>query len=245
MRFTPNLNFQSCITCNIQNAFDPDNNYSKVKGIQIKQVRLQDIVEVLYPLMDPKNDLTNPIVRTTFDALGETQRQQIGKHMLITRYCIHRILTGLQLYQQRHWKYRISNDYFGQEIEGIYLKPDSSNRLDYHLSILQRLSDSASKIEHIFKLQFGHMIDAVKNQNWEIGSATVKDLQFSNIDRLNQCRRLKREGKLDYLDGYRLPRAICIKDGPKLKVIDGYHRVCDAEEDQFLVIYCPQKIGGT
>jgi len=243
MRFTCNLNFQSCITCNVKNDFDQDNNYSKVKGIQITQVRLQDLVEMIYPRVDPTNDLTDPVVRATFEVLADTVKQQIGLNMLITRYCIHRLLTCMELYRATHWRYRISNDYFGQEIEGIYLEPEASSKLDAHLAALQALSDNTSRIEYVFKVQFGHLIDAVRNQQWSITSVSVNNLQFSNIDRLNTCRKLRKDGKLSYLDGYRLPRAICIKDtdSGKFKVIDGYHRVCAAEEQEFLIIYCQKK----
>lgn len=239
MRISRNLNCQSCITYNIRNEYDQESNYSKVKGIHITQIRLQDLVEIIYPLVDPKNDLTNPVIRTGFAGLNETQRRQLGKNMLIMRYCIHRILTHLELYRTLHWKYRIGNDYFGQEIEGIYLKPEISNKLDYYLAILMRLTDNHSRIEQILQMQFGHLIESVQNKDWNIISVNVNQLQFSNIERLTKCRKMTKEGQLDYLDGYRLPRAIALKDPvtQKYRVVDGYHRICAAEHEQFLIIY--------
>ena len=163
--------------------------------------------------------------------------------MLITRYCIHRVLTHFKVYSSENWSYSIGEDYYGQEIQGLSLKPNIANQINQTLEEL-KIKNINERIELILQLEYGRLIPSVINKNWQITQVNPKMLYYSNSEHLEQCRQdLNKPEFADYkkiLLEYPYPRGLTIlnKDGQH-KVIDGYHRLVATHENNHpLVIYC-------
>lgn len=212
---------------------------SVVTAVTISHIRINDIVEHLYEVLDPKNNLRDPTVRIAFDALPEDSKKFLATSMFIYRYCIHRVLTLFKLYDTAHWQYHLADDYYSQDLLSITLKGDVAARVD---SVLRHLSASPDnkKIEYVLKLEFNRVLPELLNKSWFIDTVAVDKLYFSNAKLYEKCL----EENLDYLREYKLPRGLCVREprGDKeFRVVDGYHRLAETQRSgktYCLVIYC-------
>lgn len=213
----------------------------KVTGITIKNIDLSLIVEELYPLVDPKNNLCDPMIHQHFKMLSQEQKLLLASQMLITRYCLHRILIHLKVYLSNSWTYKIGADYYGEEVQMISLNPNIARQVDILIESL-RLKNITEKLEKILTLEYGHLIPSVRKKKWYVKQVNFDELYFSNEEHLEECK-LDLEKQPDYkksLETYPYPRAITIlnQDG-KYKVIDGYHRLMGCQEyENPIIIYC-------
>ena len=212
---------------------------NKVINILINYVNLSDIVEEIYPKIDPNNNLKNPIIHQQFNILSKKQKLMISTQMLITRYCIYRILTHFKLFTSDIWTFKTSFDYYGEEVQSIFLKPMIVHQVDQHLDNVRRIS-IAERLESILKLEYGHLIPSVIGREWFIKKISPNDLIFSNTEHFNQCK-IDNDENPNYkksLESFPYPRGICCQNpNGTYKVIDGYHRLVSIE-DELLIIYC-------
>ena len=141
-----------------------DNDMSNIKEVNIKNVRINDILEVLYSKIDPRNNLRDPVINMTFKALPQERKKAIGTSMLIFRYCIHRVLTHFKVYLNSNWNKFTVDDYYSQEVSAIHLKPELSKTINDHLDKLSSLTDD-KKIEHVLMLEHGRLISVATNKH--------------------------------------------------------------------------------
>lgn len=218
---------------------DDSEKMSKVSAVNIKHIRINDLVEYIYKWLDPRNNLRDPTVKIAFDALPEENRKFLATSMLIYRYCIHRIVTLFEVYDIANWQYHLTDDYYSQEVSSITMKPELARKVDSALRYLITLSDT-KKIEYILKLEFNRVLPEVQNKTWSIESVHIDELYFSNRALFDKC--VKEDSS--YLENYKLPRGLCIKEKhgeSEYRVIDGYHRLADitkTENKRCLIIYC-------
>lgn len=216
-----------------------------VKHVKIKEIRLHDIVEYVYEKLDPRNNLRESTVRLAFEAMPDETKQVLATSMLIYRYCIHRILTHFKVYRDDNWQYYLTDDYYSQEVHSIKLKPSLAEEVDRCLRKMITLRDN-KKIEFVLELEFRRVLPEVRDREWKICKVKCEQLKFTNETLLNKCRK----EELGYLQSYKLPRALCIREqmlpggtmtSVTFRVIDGYHRLADVlerAEAGCLVIYC-------
>lgn len=211
-----------------------------VTEVKITSIRLDDIVEYVYERLDPKNNLREPPVRTAFDALPEERKKALATSMFIYRYCIHRILTHFKVYKNDNWLYHLSDDYYAQDVSSITLKPSIATEVDRCLKHMVPLRDK-HKIEFVLELEFKRVLPDLRGKEWSITNVPYDDLLFTNKTLYEKCL----ESDTEYLQKYRLPRGLCIRNSDgKFRVIDGYHRLSAAikdeknEKESCLVIYC-------
>ena len=74
-----------------------DGDSHEIKGIKIHYVDLPELVEKIYSYFDPKNNLNDLHIHQQFNILSESQKKILATQMLITRFCLHRILTHFRL----------------------------------------------------------------------------------------------------------------------------------------------------
>lgn len=238
MSITHNQNFKDDIDFEViyESASETtETKMLKVKEVKLNKIKIVNLVEFIYEKLDSSNNLRNPIVRLSFDSLAPDKQKKFATVMFIYRYCIHRIMTHFKAYDRNMWQYFIEDDYHSQEVSEIKLKSEVALEIDTHLRYLINIPIKR-KIEYVLTLEYGKLLPSVTNKNWLIGPVSKDDLHFSNQTHYERCS----ESDLSYLNGYNLPRGLCIKQSNgKYKVIDGYHRLCAAEKlgDNFLVIY--------
>ncbi len=212
-----------------------------IKAIKITQVNLCDITEELYPLVEPKNNLKDPIIQQQFNILGEEQKLILAMQMLITRYCIHRILCHHKIWQQEVWMYKTSRDYYGAEVQNICLKPNPAREIERMLEDLKPKSP-AEKIEQVLLLEYGYLIPSVVGKKWAVKRIDPKTLEYSNTEHHMRCQHEVKENPSyrQSLQDFSYPRAITLFNPTtnNYKVIDGYHRlVATPTEENPLIIY--------
>jgi hypothetical protein len=213
-----------------------DGKLLKVVSVDIKNIKLDDISEYIYEHIDPQNNLKNPTVRLIFDGLKDDIKREYANNMLITRYCIHRILTKYKIWEKKNWQYNLMDDYWSQDVSTVKLKKNVADSLSKALFSLNKLSLN-KKIEYLLKIEYGKLLPGVLDKIWRVTQVPVSQLYYSNPQLHEQC---VKKGPLEFLDKYKLPRGLCIVEQPdKYKVIDGYARLSDTEargNDNCLII---------
>jgi len=215
----------------------------KISSVLIKHVNLPEIVEYLYESVDPKNNLKDTLIHQHFNMLGQEQKLLLASQMLITRYCIHRVLTHFKVYNSNAWTYKTGADYYGEEIQMIGITSNLAKQIENVLETLKNKNIS-EKIELILQLEYGHLIPSVIKRKWFVQQVSIDDMYFSNEEHYQKCKDdldlADQESYRQSLAEYPYPRAISIlnPDG-KYKVIDGYHRLVSSQNNQDpLIIYC-------
>ena len=203
-----------------------------VSLVRINTIRLNDIVEYLYERLDPRNNLRDPTVKVAFDALPKDTKISLATSMFIYRYCIHRILTLHKVYIPDYWQYHLTDDYYAQDITAITLKDELATEIDRKLRHMVSLRDN-KKLEYVLEMEFNRVLPEIQGKEWHIATVPLSSMRFTNEKLFNKCL----EEDLSYLQSYKLPRALCIKDdtmNPQTdkcyRVIDGYHRLAEVQK---------------
>jgi hypothetical protein len=119
--------------------------------------------------------------------------------------------------------------YYGEEVYGVYFE-DEEKIFNAYYEILA-LSTDLEKIQYCLKLEYGYLIDCVE-------SATYAEIieTFPNNIYLPQTEYFKKVDR-KVIEEYKnrdLPIAVCVWDGNKHRLIDGYHRFV-ANKDREMV----------
>lgn len=141
------------------------------------------------------------------------------------KYCIDRVLTILHAWDKQMWTPDICSGYYGEELNHILFDGLTALKADQHLDALRTLTFS-QKIEYLLNLEYGFLLDEIKNKNW--GIIEVKKEQI-HLGQKDYSRKLDSEVVATY-ENYILPKAIAVIRGsqnglPQYHVIDGYHRI--------------------
>lgn len=231
------------LDCSAFIKYETKKENGKISDLQITDVDLPALVEQLYEKVDPRNNLNDTRIHFQFSILGQEQKLLLASQMLITRYCLHRVLTHYKVYESDNWSYQIGEDYYGEEIQGVSLKPEIASKIEHFLEDL-RTKNVTEKIEMVLKLEYGRLIPSVVNKKWYVCQVQPHELYYSNQEHYLQCQSdLKTDEFEQYreiLRSYPYPRALTILNpNGQYKVIDGYHRLVGCPTDQNpLVIYC-------
>lgn len=142
-----------------------------------------------------------------------------NKKDTILRYCVDRILRLHQIYDNNNFDTSVRDDYYGQEVGTIYLKQNCCNIINTSLSQLKSLPD-IDKIKFVLELEYGYLLDKIKTSTLlVIVEVTGSDIIHSNGEYI---KKIKQD---DVYKDYNLPMAVCVSEGKKYKIIDGYHRI--------------------
>ena len=160
----------------------------------------------------------------------------IGKSSeVIDCYCLDRVLRCLGLQDSNNWEVITGGGYYGEEIHGCLPNQKILDQLKKDLEAIIKLSD-IDKIKFILQAEYGFILPELKDMNdAQVTTISFQDIKLPNLD---YSRKINRLYVTQYND-YKLPRAICVKDGDKYRLIDGYHRVLAAENkklDKFQII---------
>ena len=140
-------------------------------------------------------------------------------HSDINEYCFDRICSAFKIYDKDYYEVESCGGYYGEEIEGVYFY-NESKIVDSYLQVLA-LETDVEKIKFILELEYGYLLDKVKNCT----HAYISTVYTRAIDLPQQeyFVRLDKEVIEDYKNR-KLPVAVCLECGGRYKLIDGYHR---------------------
>lgn len=145
-------------------------------------------------------------------------------------YTIDRITRLKGIHDPESYRIEIEPGYYGEEIEGIYLKDDIVEEIEIAIWDALSIDCMEDRIEHLLMLEYGRIHPDLTDCVYERIKADPKDLIFASVSHLRIVKKKYTSGELDH---YRKKphdknkptfRGIVVQAGDKLKVIDGYHR---------------------
>ena len=137
----------------------------------------------------------------------------------IDEYCFDRICYAFKIYDKDYYEVKVGWGYYGQEVEGVYFEDEEKILNAYHEMLA--LNTPLEKIQYCLKLEYNYLLDCVESSTYaSIIEASPNDIRLPQTEYF-----IKLENKV--IEDYKnreLPIAVCIKDGNKYRLIDGYHR---------------------
>lgn len=142
-----------------------------------------------------------------------------GHDSAINEYCFDRICYAFKIYDEDLYEVETGGGYYGDEVYGVYF--ENEEKIFNAYNELLSLNTNIEKIQYCLRLEYGYLIDCVE-------SATSVDIIKTSP---NNVRPPQKEYfiKVDktVIEEYKnrdLPIAVCLRDGDKYKLVDGYHR---------------------
>lgn len=153
----------------------------------------------------------------------------------LSLYSIDRILRTNEIWLEDLWDIKISHGYYGQECDGVYLKFDIANKIQQQIESALNLNSKKELVRYLLEIEYGHVIDKLKNCDFNVISVSINDIVFGNNNHFNNVY------KSDHLEHYsdkHYPgiRGIVTKLGDKYQLVDGYHRIVATENANIKVI---------
>lgn len=189
--------------------------------------------------------MTDKIYETFFEQGKAAERNDainkvlygIGKDIDI--YCIDRILRSRKVWDPHSWNIEVSGGYYGQEIEAVYLKEHLADEIEDLMHQAFALGTLKEKVEFLLKLEYGKVLPELKGCRYEYETIEISEVIFGSEGHLKQ---VKKKALDFYSDrSYRGIRGIVKRSGGKLRVIDGYHRICTTKFPKAMVLVAYDK----
>lgn len=137
----------------------------------------------------------------------------------IDEYCFDRLCYIFKVYDKNYYEVETCGGYYGEEIRGVYFEQEE--QIVNHYKEVTTLFSNIEKIKYCLNMEYGYLLDVVENAT----SATIVSVSPDEI-KLPQQEYFKKlnENVIEDYTNRKLPIAICIKDGIKYRLLDGYHR---------------------
>ena len=158
--------------------------------------------------------------------------RQNGHDSAINEYCFDRICRAFKIYDEYLYEVETGSGYYGDEVYGVYFENEEKIFNSYHELI--SLNTNLEKIQYCLKLEYGYLIDCVERAT----SVIIIKTPPNNICPPQKEYFVKVDKNVieEYKD-INLPIAVCMRDGDKYRLIDGYHRfVVNKERDNVDII---------
>lgn len=151
--------------------------------------------------------------------INELYKKYCKEPSEINEYCFDRICVAMKIYDKDYYEVETCGGYYGEEINGVYF--ENEEELVNAYNELLKLDSDIEKIKYVLELEYGYLIDKVKNTT----SAYILNVNTGLIKLPQQeyFMRLSKEVLEDYRDR-KLPVAVCIDEKTKFSLVDGYHR---------------------
>jgi hypothetical protein len=153
------------------------------------------------------------------NVVNELYRKHSRTDSDIDEYCFDRICYAFKIYDKDLYEVETGGGYYGEEVYGVYFMDEEKIFNTYYEMLA--LSTDLEKIQYCLKLEYGYLIDCVE-------SAAYAEIieTFPNNIYLPQTEYFKKVDR-EVIEEYKnrdLPIAVCVWDGNKHRLIDGYHR---------------------
>ena len=166
------------------------------------------------------------------DVVNELYRRHSRTDSYIDKYCFDRICHAFKIYDKYFYEVETCGGYYGEEVEGVYFENEEEVFNAYYEMLA--LNTVLEKIQYCLKLEYGYLIGCVESAT----SAAIIEVSPNNI-RTPQKEYFVKVDK-NVIEEYKdrnLPIAVCVRDGDKYRLIDGYHRfVANKDRDNVEII---------
>ena len=201
----------------------------RINNIEIISVNITRITEKIFSQLnedDSQHKRDKTITNILFDYDSD----------LVNKYCIHRILTILKVWDVDNWNAEIQAGYYGDEIGDVLIKSELFDTISNHINQVLNLETLKSKIEYILKLEYGYILDSLKDKEYSVIQVDVEDLDFGQDKHLKNVlhKNLEYYSDKEYLrDSI---RGVAYYSQSKWRVVDGYHRLTQTKFPKVRII---------
>lgn len=167
---------------------------TEIVNTRITQVNVNDVIEKLYSKHSQDNSA-------------------------IDAYCFDRICHALEIYNEDLYEVEVGGGYYGEEVYGVWFE-NEEKVFDAYQNLLA-LNADIDKIKYCLQLEYDYLINCV----YDAFSATVVEVSTKEIY-VPQMEYFRKVDK-NVIEAYRnskLPIAVCVRDGDRYRLVDGYHR---------------------
>lgn len=149
---------------------------------------------------------------------------------IVDKYCIYRILVINKVFDTNYWKVNICGGYYGQEVEDGTISGALLFKINDQCQTMFRLETLSQKLRYVLELEYGFLLDDVKDCQFELISIYKSHIDFKKLNQ-NHIKNVKMED-LSYYDPsqYLLPRGIVRGEIDNYKIVDGFHRIISSIE---------------
>lgn len=151
--------------------------------------------------------------------IKEFSNEYVKTNSYIDSYCFDRICYAFRIYDKDSYEVEVGGGYYGEEVYGVYF--ENEEKIFDAYQYLLTLNTNIEKIQYCLSLEYGYLINCVESASTadiiEVSTKQIYTPQMEYFKRVDQ----------NVIDEYKnryLPIAVCIKDGERYKLIDGYHR---------------------
>jgi hypothetical protein len=196
-----------------------------ISGFDIKNIDLIKMSEFIWNKLNDTNSLS-------FKRKEKLTSFFEGYDSRLDLYCLERILCINKLYDCGNWSFSYLNGYYGQEIKELKIHPTIQEDLISQIEKLVILKTFRDKIEFILSLEYGFIIEQLKECNYRIEKVNRESIYFAQKKHYEKVKKnfLYKNRTSDTIMG------ICLKEQDKYRVIDGYNRLSKTKKKEILVI---------
>lgn len=153
------------------------------------------------------------------DVVEELYRKHSRTDSDIDKYCFDRICYAFKIYDKDYYEVESTCGYYGEEIGGVWFENEEKIFNAYYEMLA--LNTALEKMQYCLKLEYNYLIDCVESAtSADIIKVSPNDIRLPQMEYF-----IKLENKvIEEYKNRRLPVAVCIKDGDKYRLVDGYHR---------------------
>lgn len=196
-----------------------------ITGIDIKNISFTDIAKFIW---SNSHNIGSKQYNRTQKLLSLFE----GYDSQLDIYCIERLLAIHKLYDSSNWTFSYLNGYYGHEIDKLVINQNIQDEIKSEVEKLLSFNTFKEKVNYILTLEYGFVSDQLKDCAYKFETIERSKLYFP------QTKHYKKVSKKTYYKK-RDPDSIfgiCLKQGEKYRVIDGYNRLSQTTKDRIKII---------
>lgn len=143
------------------------------------------------------------------------------KTLELLNYGIERILTINKIYIPKNWDINFDRGYYGYEVSSIKLKNNIFQKIENEIISFISNPDISKKIEFLLLLEYGYILDKIKNLKYLIEYIDIDKIIFTQKHHYESIKNLDylKYSKEDDIMG------VVLEESNNYLIIDGYHRI--------------------
>lgn len=141
------------------------------------------------------------------------------------KYCFDRLCRIYKVYDKCNYDIETGPGYYGEEVYGVLFNDEAD--IYNHFDNILELSTDVDKIKYCLNLEYLDLLDCVRmSTTASIIEISPKDVYVPQEHYYSKICHTER----DLYKETELPVAVCVQDGNKYRLIDGYHRFASNKE---------------
>lgn len=220
----------NCPVSNLSSCFEKYCNCSYIDNFKIKTINYNSLINYIFSFFYPKNKINSRIFKIV-SILGNISKKS-------EYYIIERLCSIYNIWDKKSYIPNIYNGYYGVETNGIFIKKDIADTIEYHFNKIQQIESLVERIYYILKLEYGSVLEVLENKNICLEKIENSKVEIFNNNYLNKIvqENIKYNSSPNtYISG------MLVKQYDKYILIDGYHRFINNKNKKSLYLVFNEK----